>query len=306
MDHIYDIIILGGGPAGYTAAMYAGRAGLDTLMIEKLSVGGQMALTDKIDNYPGFPQGIDGFSLGQTMKEGADLAGVPTEFAEITGAELTTPVKIIHTDSGDFKARSVIIATGADHRRLGLPEEEALTSRGVHYCATCDAMFYRNKTVAVIGGGNTAVAAAGVLSRLSKKVILIHRRDTLRAGKAEQEALLQKDNVEFRWNSRPVAFLHDEKFRGLKVQDVRTGEEEEILCDGVFVSVGQKPNTELFEGQIALVPGGYIDAGEDTKTSVPGVFAAGDVRSKPLRQIVTAASDGAVAAHMAEAYLTAK
>ena len=306
MDHIYDIIILGGGPAGYTAAMYAGRAGLDTLMIEKLSVGGQMALTDKIDNYPGFPQGIDGFSLGQAMKEGADLAGVPTEFAEITGAELTTPVKIIHTDSGDFKARSVIIATGADHRRLGLPEEEALTSRGVHYCATCDAMFYRNKTVAVIGGGNTAVAAAGVLSRLSKKVILIHRRDTLRAGKAEQEALLQKDNVEFRWNSRPVAFLHDEKFRGLKVQDVRTGEEEEILCDGVFVSVGQKPNTELFEGQIALVPGGYIDAGEDTKTSVPGVFAAGDVRSKPLRQIVTAASDGAVAAHMAEAYLTAK
>ena len=306
MEHIYDIIILGGGPAGYTAAMYAGRSGLDTLIIEKLSVGGQMALTDKIDNYPGFPQGIDGFTLGQSMKEGADLAGAKTEFAEITGAELEGKVKTIHTDSGDFMARAVILATGADHRHLGLPEEEALTSRGVHYCATCDAMFYRGKTVAVIGGGNTAVAAAQVLSRLSKKVILIHRRDTLRAGRAEQNALLDRDNVEFRWNSKPVAFLHDDKFRGVRLQNVLTGEEEDVLCDGVFVSVGQKPNTELFEGQIALVPGGYIDAGEDTGTSLPGVFAAGDVRSKPLRQIVTAASDGAVAAHMAELYLTAE
>lgn len=306
MEHIYDIIILGGGPAGYTAAMYAGRSGLDTLIIEKLSVGGQMALTDKIDNYPGFPQGIDGFSLGQTMKEGADLAGAKTEFAEITGTELQGKIKVIRTDSGDFRARSVIIATGADHRHLGLPEEEELTSRGVHYCATCDAMFYRGKTVAVIGGGNTAAAAARVLSRLSKKVILIHRRDTLRAGRAEQDALAETDNVEFRWNSRPVGFLHDEKFRGVRVQNVQTGKEEDISCDGVFVSVGQKPNTELFEGQVSLVPGGYIDAGEDTKTSLPGVFAAGDVRSKPLRQIITAASDGAVAAQQAELYLTSK
>ena len=200
MEKIYDVLILGGGPAGYTAAMYAARAGLSTAVIERMNVGGQMALTDQIDNYPGMPQGIDGFSLGQAMKEGADLAGAETLFAEIQSVELRTEIKTVHTDSGSFQGRTVILATGTHHRHLGLADEELLTGRGVHYCATCDAMFYRGKTVVVVGGGNSAVAAARVLSRLSQKVILVHRRDTLRAGKAEQAALEGK--VEYRMHSR--------------------------------------------------------------------------------------------------------
>ncbi len=301
MDTHYQVLILGGGPAGYTAAMYAARAGLHTLLVERMNVGGQMSLTDQIDNYPGFPQGIDGFSLGQAMKEGADLAGARSLFAEILSVELTGKLKTVVTDAGTFTADTVILATGTDHRHLGIEDEEALTGRGVHYCATCDAMFYRGKTVVVVGGGNTAAAAARVLSRLSKKVILVHRRDSLRAGKAEQAALGQ---VEFHWNSRVVKLLHDNRLRGILLQNVLTGEEEELTCDGIFVSVGQSPNTALFKDQIEMDPQGFILAGEDTKTNLPGVFAAGDLRAKTLRQVVTATADGAVAATAAEQYIT--
>lgn len=298
---IYDVAILGGGPAGYTAAMYAARSGLSTLLIEKLSIGGQMVLTDRIDNYPGLPDGIDGYSLGQAMKQGADLAGAKTVFAEILDAELSQKTKRITTDSGVFEAQSVIVATGADHKHLGVSEEESLIGRGVHYCATCDGMFYRNKTVVVIGGGNTAVGAARYLARLCKRVIVVHRRDTLRASKAEQEKLMQLENVEFCWNKEVVAFLHEARVHGVCVKDVNTGAQEEISCDGVFVSVGQSPNTSVFK-QLAL-ENGYILADESTKTNLPGVFAAGDVRTKLLRQVVTACADGAVAAAQAEAYL---
>ena len=301
MDTHYQVLILGGGPAGYTAAMYAARAGLSTLLVERMNVGGQMALTDQIDNYPGFPRGIDGFSLGQAMKEGADLAGARSLFAEILSVELTGSVKTVVTDAGTFTAHTVILATGTRHSHLGVEEEEALTGRGVHYCATCDAMFYRGKTVVVVGGGNSAAAAARVLSRLSKKVILVHRRDSLRAGKAEQAAL---DQVEFRLNSQVVKLLHDNRLRGLLLRNVLTGEEEELPCDGLFVSIGQSPNTELFKDQLQLDSRGFVLAGEDTKTSLPGVFAAGDLRAKSLRQVATATADGAVAATAAEQYIT--
>lgn len=304
MDSHFQVLIIGGGPAGYTAAMYAARAGLSTLLLERMSIGGQMALTDQIDNYPGYPQGIDGFSLGQAMKEGADLAGAKTLLSEVLSVELEGTVKTIHTDSGNYTADTVILATGTHHRTLGLPEEEALTGRGVHYCATCDAMFYRGKTVAVVGGGNTAVAAARVLSRLSQKVILIHRRDSLRAGKAEQAAM--GDKVECRLNAQVVKLLHDNRLRGLLLRNTLTGEEEELTCDGLFVSIGQSPNTGLFRGQVTMDDQGFILAGEDTATNLPGVFVAGDLRQKPLRQVVTATADGATAAQAAEVYLTSR
>ena len=304
MDSHFQVLIIGGGPAGYTAAMYAARAGLSTLLLERMSIGGQMALTDQIDNYPGYPQGIDGFSLGQAMKEGADLAGAKTLLSEVLSVELEGTVKTIHTDSGNYTADTVILATGTHHRALGLPEEEALTGRGVHYCATCDAMFYRGKTVAVVGGGNTAVAAARVLSRLSQKVILIHRRDSLRAGKAEQAAM--GDKVEYRLNAQVVKLLHDNRLRGLLLRNTLTGEEEELTCDGLFVSIGQSPNTGLFRGQVTMDDQGFILAGEDTATNLPGVFVAGDLRQKPLRQVVTATADGATAAQAAEVYLTSR
>lgn len=302
MDTHFQVLIIGGGPAGYTAAMYAARAGLSTLLLEKMSIGGQMSLTDMIDNYPGLPEGMDGFSLGQAMKEGADKAGAKTLLSEVLSVEPDGPVKTVHTDSGTYTADTLILATGTHHRPLGLPEEEVLVGRGVHYCATCDAMFYRGKTVLVVGGGNSAAAAARVLSRMSKKVILVHRRDTLRAGKAEQAAL--GDKVEFRMNCRITELLHDTRLQGVMLENVLTGEKEELPCDGVFVSIGQSPNTELFRGKIDLDEAGFVLAGEDTLTNLPGVFAAGDLRAKPLRQVVTAAADGAVAAQAAETYLT--
>ena len=300
---IYDVIVLGGGPAGYTAAMYAARAGLQTILLEKLSVGGQMVTTDQIDNYPGLPEGVDGISLGQAMKQGADIAGAKSVFTEILGVELHDKVKMITTDSGVYHALSVIIATGADHRHLGLAEETELVGRGVHYCATCDGMFYRGKTVVVIGGGNSAIGAARYLSRLCKQVIVVHRRDTLRASKAEHEKLLQMENVEICYNSEVTAFLHETKVNGVALRNTVTGETHEISCDGVFVSVGQSPNTKLFDGQIELDAGGYVVADESTRTNLSGVFAAGDVRTKPLRQVVTACADGAVAASQAESFL---
>ncbi len=304
MDKLYDVLILGGGPAGYTAAMYAARAGLSCAVVEKLSVGGQMVLTDQIDNYPGIPDGIDGYSLGQAMKQGADRAGAKTIFAEILSVDFSGDIKTVGTDSGTLRARSIIVATGADHKHLGAPEEETLIGRGVHYFATCDGMFYRNKTVLVVGGGNTAVGAAKYLARLCAKVILVHRRDTLRAGKAEVEALKQMDNVELRYCREVIAFTHETRVNGVILRDTQSGAEEKLDCDGVFISVGQSPNTQVLQGQLALDESGYIFADETTKTNVSGVFAAGDVRTKLLRQVITACADGAVAAAQAEAFLS--
>ena len=303
MEKIYDVLIIGGGPGGYTAALYAARAGLRTVLVEKLSAGGQMALTTQIDNYPGIPQTIDGFTLGMQMQEGAERFGAETVLAEVQSVELAPDPKVIHTSEGEYLARSVIIATGANARPLGLEKEQAMVGRGVNYCAACDGMFYRGKTVVVVGGGNSAAADAMLLSRICKKVILVHRRDTLRATKIYHEPLMKAANVEFRWNSTVVDLEENGVLTGVKVRDIQSRSEEIIPADGLFVSIGRAPATALFDGQLALDPGGYIRAGEDTATSIPGVFAVGDVRTKAVRQIITAAADGAVAAHMAEEYL---
>lgn len=299
----FDILIIGGGPAGYTAALYGARAGRSVLLLEKLAPGGQMGTTDVIDNYPGFPQGVNGFQLAMDMKACAERFGALTKLEAATGLELAGEVKTVHTKKGGYEARTVILATGAQPRELGVPHERELRGRGISYCATCDGMFYRGKDVAVIGGGNTAVADALYLSKLCGKVTLIHRRDQLRAPDSQRTLLEQAGNVEFLWDGRVEEFLYGERLTGLKVANVKTGESQVLDCAGAFVAVGQVPETDLFAGQVELDEAGYVLAGEDCQTNVPGVFAAGDLRKKPLRQIVTAAADGAVAAQMAEEYL---
>ena len=304
MEKIYDVVVIGGGPAGYTAALYAARAGLSTLVIEKLYAGGQMTQTNQIDNYPGYPEGIDGASLGMNMQKGAKRFGAETVNTEVLSVELHSAVKKLETKKGTYFAKTVIIATGAGHKHLGVADEENLIGRGVAYCAACDGMFYRGKTVAVVGGGNSAAADALTLSRIAKKVYLIHRRDTLRAEKIYREQLEKAENVEFLWNSSVTTLLSEGKLTGIKVQDVYSAEERELQVDGLFVSVGMKPVTELFRNQLQMDESGYIVADESTRTSIPGVFAVGDVRTKEVRQIITAAADGAVASHYAQVYLT--
>ena len=300
---IYDVIVLGGGPAGYTAALYAARAGLSTLVLEKLFAGGQMTQTTQIDNYPGLPKGIDGVTLGMEMQAGAERFGVKTVYAEATAVSLGGDTKTVHTSQGIFESRTLIIATGADHRHLGLPKEEELIGRGVAYCAACDGMMYRGKTVAVVGGGNSAAADAALLARVAQKVYLIHRRDSLKASKVYHQPLEETSNLEFVWNSAVTGLLHEDRLTGVVVTDVNTGAQRQIELDGLFISIGRQPETRLFQGQLDLDAGGCIIADETTQTSVPGVFAAGDVRTKAVRQIVTATADGAVAAHMTEEFL---
>ena len=295
MERNFDMIVVGGGPAGYSAALYAARAGLRVAVLEKLSAGGQMALTDSIDNYPGFDEGIDGFSLGEKMQLGAERFGAVTELAEVYAMDLKAEPKVLETSEGTFHARTVVIATGAGPRELGIPGEQ----NRAHYCAACDGMRYRGKTVAVIGGGNSAVGDALQLARIAKKVYVIHRRDSLRAEKIHQNSLLSAENVEIIWNSAPLEMSES----GILIQSMQTGEKTLVECDGVFVSIGRKPATSLVAGQLELDKAGYIVADETTKTNIPGVFAAGDVRTKPLRQVVTAVADGAMAVHFAQEYL---
>lgn len=303
MAHVYDTLILGGGPAGYSAALYTARAGLDTLVIEKICPGGQMATTDVIDNYPGFDAGVDGVELGMKMLAGAERFGAKSAYAEVTEVDLAPEIKRVVTTDGEYLGKTVIIATGASPRPLGLADEQALIGRGVHYCAHCDGRFYKGKTVMVVGGGNSAASDALYLSGLAEKVILVHRRDTLRATKIYHAPLMQASNVEFCWNSKVTELIADKRISAVKVTSVADSTEREIPIDGLFVSIGRQPATELFAGQIELDAHGYIIADESTKTSLAGVFVAGDVRTKELRQVVTAAADGAVAAHGAEQYL---
>ena len=300
----FDVIVIGGGPCGYTAALYCARAALDCLVLEQLSPGGQMGTTDIIDNYPGFPQGVNGFDLAMQMQQGAERFGVATRLEAVERVELENPVKRVHTAQNAYEAGAVILAMGASPRELGLPNERSLRGKGVSYCATCDGMFYRDKTVVVVGGGDTAAADAVFLSKICKKVYLVHRRDALRASKAYLSPMQRCENVEFVWNTTVEEILAQEKVTAVAVKNVKSGAYTMIDCDGVFVAVGNVPNTKLVQGQVALNAGGYIAAGESTKTNIPGVFAAGDVREKPLRQVVTAVSDGAVAAKFAEEYLS--
>ena len=300
---VYDMVILGGGPGGYTAALYAARAGLEALVLERLSAGGQMALTHQIDNYPGFEEGVDGFTLGDKMKRQAERFGAVSRSAEVLSAELSGTTKVVHTDSGEFYARTVVLATGANPKELGLAAERELIGRGVGYCAACDGMFYKGKTVVVVGGGNTAAADALLLSRVAEKVYLVHRRDALRATKIYHNQLEAAENVELCWMNTVTELLHDGRITGVRLKNEKTGEMRQIACDGVFISIGRKPATEFLAGKLELDANGYVVAGEDTRTSVPGVFAVGDLRTKPLRQVVTAVADGAAAVTAAEEYL---
>ena len=302
-EHVYDMIVIGGGPAGYTTALYAVRAGLDTLVVEKLSAGGQLAQTHQIDNYPGFPEGIGGFDLALKMQEQAQHFGAASMSADVTRVDFRSSPKAVETSEGVLYAKTVTLATGAAPRPLGLPEEPGLLGRGVAYCAACDGMFYRGKTVVVVGGGNTAAEDALLLSRIARRVILVHRRDALRATKIYHDPLMKAENVAFRWNSVVTEVLHEQTVTGVRLRNVLTGEETVESCDGVFVSIGRNPASELAKGQLDMDGSGYIVADETTQTSVPGVYAVGDVRTKAVRQVVTAVADGAVAVHMAEGYL---
>ena len=295
---VYDTVIIGGGPAGYSAALYAARYGLRTALVEALAPGGQMNLTDKIENYPGIIS-TDPFTLAENMRTSAESFGTETVFDEVTGVSLRDKEKKITLASGEtLTADSVIIATGASPRRLGIEGEEEYTGRGVHYCAVCDGRFYKGRTVAVVGGGNSAAEDAIHLSALAERVYLIHRRDRLRCDAIYENALNKAKNIEYIWDSRVTELISDGEFKGVVLEGVKDGAVRELRTDALFVSIGREPRTELFS-ELELTEGGYIAAGEDTLTDIPGVFAAGDVRKKPLYQVITAAADGAVAASAA-------
>ncbi|MFV0517008.1 MAG: thioredoxin-disulfide reductase [Aminipila sp.] len=303
MKKQYDVIIVGGGPAGYSAALYCARAGFSTLVLEMLSAGGQMATTTQVDNYPGFDDGIDGFDLAEKMQNGAEKFGVVSEYAEVTEMQLKTNPKVILTTSGTFTGKTIILAMGASPRKLELQGESELVGKGVAYCATCDGMAFKGKTVAVAGGGNSAAGEAITLSKICKKVYIIHRRDTLRAEKSYLNPIEQATNIEFIWNTQIDQLIYSDRLTGLSLTNKVTGDKSVLNCDGIFVSIGRIPNTDLVKNQLDLDKQGYIVADETTCSSLSGVFAVGDIRTKPLRQIVTAAADGAVASKYVEDFL---
>ena len=303
MDHIYDVIILGAGPAGLSAGLYAGRSRLDTLIIEKGQAGGQIINTDEIENYPGqIVEGETGVSLVRRMYEQTEQFGAEHVRDTITNAELSGDIKVLTGEKDTYQAKNIIIATGAYARPIGCKGEQEYKGRGISYCATCDGAFFQGGTVAVVGGGNVAVEDAILLSRTCRKVYLVHRRGELRADKVLQDRLFRCPNVEMVWDNVPVSVEGTEKVQNLKVRNVRTDEEKDLSVDGVFIAVGILPNTEKFKNLVALDEGGYIIAGEDCVTSTPGIFAAGDIRTKQLRQVVTAVADGANAVISAEKY----
>lgn len=304
MDKIYDVIIIGGGPAGFCSALYCARAGLDTLIFEKLAFGGQMCLATKIDNYPGFEEGVDGFTLGLKMKNSAQKFGAEVVYKEVTSVELRGKIKYINCGEMSFQTKCVIIATGAAPKKLGLPHEEFLTGKGVSYCASCDGMLFKDKTVAVIGGGNSAVSEAVALSKICKNVFIVHRKDYFTATKIYKDALARCENIKYYFNHKVVKFLFDKRLSSVILEDVKTSATTKLIADGVFICIGRNPETALFANQLELDADGCIVADENCCTNLKGVFAAGDVRAKPFRQIVTALSDGAISAYFAEKDIT--
>lgn len=299
MEHIYDLIIIGSGPAGLAAAIYAQRARLDALVMEKeMMSGGQVLTTYEVDNYPGLP-GINGFDLGMKFREHADRLGARFAEDQVLQVEKTEEGFLVKGEKETYRTRTVLIATGAAHRKLEVPGEERLAGMGVSYCATCDGAFFRDKVTAVAGGGDVALEDAIFLSRICRKVYLIHRRDELRGAKSLQEAVMALDNVEILWDTVIEEIQGEGQVESLKLKNKKTGEERDLPVQGVFIAVGIMPNSQAFEGTVEM-DHGYIIAGEDCRTSVPGILAAGDVRTKQLRQIVTAAADGANAVTSAE------
>lgn len=301
-----DLIIIGAGPAGLTAGLYAARARLKTIMLEKLSPGGQVLMTDWVENYPGFPDGISGFELIDKMRRQAEKFDLVIENHEVSRVELTPEKKIVVTEKGKFETRALILTSGATPRKLGIDGEALLTGKGVSYCATCDGPFYRDQEVALIGGGDTAVEEAIFLTRFTSKVHLIHRRDELRATKLLQERIMALDQVNIVWDTIPMSIVGDTEVKGVDLKNVKTGKTSHLPVQGVFVFIGYIPNNELVKDQLELDPLGFVVTDNDMQTSVPGVFAAGDIRSKILRQIATAVGEGATAAFAVEKYLDRK
>lgn len=303
-DEVYDMAVIGAGPAGMTAALYAARSGLSVAVFERMSPGGQLAQTEQIDNYPGFPQGANGFELAWSMYQQAERFGIMHKGEEVVGVDFTCEPKAIKTLFNEYRAKSVVIATGARPRLLDVPMERELQGSGVSYCATCDGGFFRGKTVVVVGGGNTAAADVIYLSRICEKVYLVHRRDKLRATAIYHKRLQDLPNVEFVWNAEVrLLFAEDAKLRGVRVELLENGDMRDIACDGLFIAIGNRPNTEFLEGSLQFDDAGYLVTDDKCLTAVPGVYAAGDVRAKSLRQVVTAVADGALCASEAAEYL---
>lgn len=300
---MYDLIIIGSGPAGLSAAVYGKRAGLNLLVIEKNPMsGGQVLTTYEVDNYLGLP-GINGFDMGVKFREHAQNAGAEFVEAHVKGIEDKGEVKIVRTDKENYETKTIILATGAHHAHLGVPGEKELSGMGVSYCATCDGAFYRNKTVAVVGGGDVAVEDAVFLARSCEKVYLIHRREELRAARTLQEKLMALPNVEILWNHVVNRIQGEDMVDSILIENVKDHSSRELAVSGIFIAVGILPETEMFRELVECDPAGYIIAGEDCKTSVPGIYAAGDARTKPMRQIITAVADGANAAAGVGSYL---
>lgn len=307
IENNYDVIIVGGGPAGYTAALYTTRAGFKTLVIEKIYAGGQMSQTSQIDNYPGFEDGINGFELGSKMQDHAIKYGTSVLNDEVVSVELNGENKTVKTKDKELTSKCVIIATGARHKHLGIEKEDVYIGRGIHYCATCDGAFYRNKTVVVVGGGNSAVADALFLSRICSKVIIVHRRDEFRATQIYYDQLEDAHNIVMKMDSVVEGLLiEDSVMKGVKIFNKKNNKYENIQADGIFISIGIEPNSQVFKDKVKLDEQGYVCAMENTKTNIDGVYAIGDVRTKDVRQVVTAVSDGAVAAYEMEKFLLKK
>ena len=300
----YDVIIVGGGPAGLTAGLYTARARRNSLLIEKVATGGWIVNAGLVENYPGFPQGINGLELADLMSEQAKKYGLEILLAEVTGLELKGGQKIVKTTEGDFAAKAVIIAGGSDRVKLGVPGEQEFTGKGVAYCAICDAAFFRDLPVAVAGGGNAAINEALHLSKFASKVIMIHRRQELRAIRILQERAFAEPKIEFLWDTVVEAIEGAGVVKRLRLRNVLSGEKSTLDISGIFVAIGSKPNTDYLKGVLPLEANGYIATNEKMETGVPGIFAAGDIRSNSIRQLITAAGDGATAAVYAEKFIT--
>jgi len=304
MNREYEVVIIGGGPAGLTAGIYTSRARLNSLLIEKGVVGGQIIDAEQVENYPGFPEGISGLELGQLMHQQAAKYGLKTIIAEATGVKPQPKPIVVETTEGDFTARAVIIASGSERHKLGIPGEEEFTGKGVSYCATCDAAFFRDLPVAVIGGGNAAITEALHLTKFASRVTVIHRRNQLRASGIMQEKASAEPKIEFRWDTVAEAIEGENSVKRIRLRQVKTGEKSTLDVAGVFISVGLKPSTDYLKGILPLDDGGYVITNNKMETEIPGILAAGDIRHDSARQAITAAGDGATAAFYAEKFIT--